>query len=90
MFPGRGKTIWRWLLNGSTGTNTTLSAPLGHINVHDGAVLLLHQAPAHTTVETLSRPFVLLVTQSASGHAFGAVYLDDSVSNPPAPCTTIT
>ncbi|KAJ7444088.1 hypothetical protein B0H11DRAFT_2342964, partial [Mycena galericulata] len=44
----------------------------------------------YTTVETLSRPFVLLVTQSALEHAFGAVYLDDGVSNPPGPSTTVT
>ncbi|KAJ7433188.1 hypothetical protein B0H11DRAFT_1759262, partial [Mycena galericulata] len=43
----------------------------------------------YTTVETLSRPFVLLVTQSASGHAFGAVYLDDGVSDPPGPSATV-
>ncbi|KAJ7435017.1 glycosyl hydrolases family 31-domain-containing protein [Mycena galericulata] len=97
IFPGRGKTIWRdWythaVLNASIGTNTTLAAPLGHINVHvrDGAALLLHHAPAYTTEETRNGPFALLVTQSAAGHAFGSAYLDDGVSDPPGPSTTVT
>jgi alpha-glucosidase len=72
--------------------NTTLAAPLGHINVHvrDGAAILLHQTPAYTVEETRQGPFSLLVTQSMDGHAFGTTYLDDGVSDPPGPSTTVT
>ncbi|KAJ6607818.1 glycosyl hydrolases family 31-domain-containing protein [Mycena sp. CBHHK59/15] len=97
IFPGRGKTVWRdWytgaVLKAAVGANTTLSAPLGHINVHvrDGAAILLHQTPAYTVEETRQGPFALLVTQSADGHAFGSAYLDDGVSDPPGPSTTVT
>ncbi|KAJ7236328.1 glycosyl hydrolases family 31-domain-containing protein [Mycena rebaudengoi] len=97
IFPGRKKTVWRdWythnVLNATADGNTTLAAPLGHINVHirDGAAILLHQTPAYTVQETRQGPFSLLVTQSADGHAFGITYLDDGVSDPPGPSTTVT
>ncbi|KAJ6556155.1 glycosyl hydrolases family 31-domain-containing protein [Mycena capillaripes] len=97
IFPGRGKTVWRdWythdVLNATAGANTTLAAPLGHINVHvrDGAAILLHQTPGYTTEETRQGAFSLLVTKSADGYAFGASYLDDGVSDPPGPSTTLT
>ncbi|KAJ7240162.1 glycosyl hydrolases family 31-domain-containing protein [Mycena haematopus] len=97
IFPGRGKTVWRdWythdVVKAASGTNTTLAAPLGHINVHirDGAALLLHQTPAYTTEETRQGPFALLVTQSANGAAFGSTYFDDGISDPPGPSTTVT
>ncbi|KAJ6528271.1 glycosyl hydrolases family 31-domain-containing protein [Mycena vulgaris] len=97
IFPGRGKTIWRdWytgaVLNATAGANTTLPAPLGHIPVHvrGGAALLLHHAPAYTVAETRAGPFALLVSQDASGHAFGSAYLDDGVASPPGPSTTVT
>ncbi|KAJ7861406.1 glycosyl hydrolases family 31-domain-containing protein [Mycena olivaceomarginata] len=97
IFPGRRKTVWRdWythdVLNATARANTTLAAPLGHINVHvrDGAAILLHQTPAYTVEETRQGPFSLLVTQSMDGHAFGTTYLDDGVSDPPGPSTTVT
>ncbi|KAJ7120271.1 glycosyl hydrolases family 31-domain-containing protein [Mycena epipterygia] len=97
IFPGRGKTVWRdWytgdVLKAAVGVNTTLAAPLGHINVHvrDGAALLLHQTPAYTIEETRAGPFALLISQSANGNAFGTTYFDDGVSDPPGPSTTVT
>ncbi|KAJ7732476.1 glycoside hydrolase family 31 protein [Mycena maculata] len=97
IFPGRGKTVWRdWythdVLDAAIGINTTLSAPLGHINVHirDGAAILLHQTPAYTVEETRQGPFSLLITQSTDGSAFGSSYLDDGISDPPGPSTTVT
>ncbi|KAJ7680135.1 glycoside hydrolase family 31 protein [Mycena rosella] len=97
IFPGRGKTIWRdWythdVINATVGANTTLSAPLGHINVHirDGAALLLHASPAYTVEETRQGPFALLVAQSPDGSAFGTAYIDDGLSDPPGPSTTVT
>ncbi|KAJ6468608.1 glycosyl hydrolases family 31-domain-containing protein [Mycena vitilis] len=97
IFPGRGKTVWRdWythdVVKANSGTNTTLAAPLGHINVHirDGAALLLHETPAYTVEDTRQGAFALLVTQSADGHAFGTTYLDDGVSDPPGPSTIVT
>ncbi|KAF7334797.1 Glycoside hydrolase family 31 protein [Mycena sanguinolenta] len=95
--PGRGKTIWRdWythdVINATVGANTTLSAPLGHINVHirDGAALLLHASPAYTVEETRQGPFALLVSQSPDGSAFSTAYIDDGLSDPPGPSTTVT
>ncbi|KAJ7441544.1 glycoside hydrolase family 31 protein [Mycena latifolia] len=97
IFPGRGKTIWRdWythdVINATVGANTTLSAPLGHINVHirDGAALLLHASPAYTVEETRQGPFALLVAQSPDGSAFSTAYIDDGLSDPPGPSTTVT
>ncbi|KAJ7692931.1 glycosyl hydrolases family 31-domain-containing protein [Mycena rosella] len=97
IFPGRGKTVWRdWytgaVLNATAGANTTLAAPLGHIPVHvrEGAALLLHHTPAYTVEETRAGPFALLVAQSKDGGAFGSAYLDDGVSSPPGPSTTVT
>jgi alpha-glucosidase len=97
IFPGQGKTIWRdWythdVINATVGGNTTLSAPLGHINIHirDGAALLLHESPAYTVEETRQGPFALLVAQSADGYAFSTAYIDDGISDPPGPSTTVT
>jgi len=98
IFPGRGSVIWRdWfthdIVNASTnGTNTTLSAPLGHINVHvrDGSAILLHSKPAYTTFETRQGPFSLLISQAADGSAFGSAYIDDGESIPPTPNATLT
>lgn len=92
IFPGRGRVTWRdWYtheaVNATVGANTTLAAPLGHINVHvrDGAALLLHAAPGYTTTETRAGPFSLLVSLSADGHAHGTAYVDDGESAPPTP-----
>ena len=92
IFPGRGSVIWRdWythdVVNASSGANTTLNAPLGHINVHirDGSALLLHSNPAYTTFETRSGPYSLLVSQAADGRAFGTAYIDDGETIPPTP-----
>ncbi|KAL5534874.1 hypothetical protein ACEPAG_1339 [Sanghuangporus baumii] len=98
IFPGRGNVTWRdWytheVVNATAGGNTTLDAPLGHINVHirDAAVLLLHSQPAYTTTETRAGPFGLLVTlpSSENASAFGTAYIDDGVSFPPGPNTTL-
>jgi alpha-glucosidase len=70
---------------------TTLSAPLGNINVHirDGAAILLHLQPAYTIEETRQGPYSLLVSQTAEGYAFGTAYIDDGVSYPPGPNRTL-
>lgn len=97
LFPGGTSTIWRdWYtheaVNATVGGPTTLSAPLGHINVHirDGAALLLHATPAYTIEETQAGPFSLLISQSSSGLAHGTVYFDDGVSSPPGPSSVLT
>ncbi|KZS93448.1 hypothetical protein SISNIDRAFT_507539 [Sistotremastrum niveocremeum HHB9708] len=97
IFPGQGRVIWRdwWthdVVNASIGVNTTLQAPLSHINVHirDGAALLLHKEPAYTVEETRNGPFALLVSLSKNGSAFGSAYLDDGVSFPPGPSKTLS
>ncbi|KAF9451452.1 glycoside hydrolase family 31 protein [Macrolepiota fuliginosa MF-IS2] len=97
IFPGRGKVVWRdWytheVVNASAGQPTTLSAPLGHINVHirEGAALLLHSAPAYTIEETRQGPYTLLVSLSSDFRAFGSAYVDDGDSYPPGPHRTLT
>jgi len=97
IFPGRGSVIWRdWythdVVNATSGTNTTLSAPLGHINVHvrDGSAILLHARPAYTVEETRQGPFSLLVSLATDGKAFGTAFIDDGVSNPPGPIKTLS
>ncbi|PIL30006.1 hypothetical protein GSI_07917 [Ganoderma sinense ZZ0214-1] len=97
IFPGQGRVIWRdWytheIVNASISANTTLSAPLGHINVHirDGSAILLHAQPAYTVAETHQGPYSLLVAQAADGYAFGTAYIDDGETVPPTPNTTFT
>ncbi|KAJ3553463.1 hypothetical protein NM688_g3600 [Phlebia brevispora] len=97
ILPGRGRTIWRdWythdVVNATVGGNTTLAAPLGHINVHvrDGSVILLHQQPGYTITETRQGPYSLLVSQATDGYAFGDAYIDDGESIPPTPSTRLT
>ncbi|KDQ51365.1 glycoside hydrolase family 31 protein [Jaapia argillacea MUCL 33604] len=97
IFPGRGQVVWRdWytheVVNANPGVNTTLSAPLGHINVHirDGSAILLHSAPAYTVEETRQGPYSLLVSQASDGSAFGTAYMDDGVSLPPGANKTVT
>ena len=97
IFPGRGSVIWRdWythdVVNATPGANTTLPAPLGHINVHlrDGSAILLHAQPAYTVEETRQGPFSLLVSQSSDGKAFGTAFIDDGISNPPGPSKTLS
>ena len=89
--------MWRdWYTHASvkanSGTNTTLDAPLGHINVHirDGSALLLHSKPAYTTTETRQGPYSLLVSPASDGYAFGDAYIDDGESIPPTPSRTLT
>ncbi|KAL0579089.1 hypothetical protein V5O48_002931 [Marasmius crinis-equi] len=96
VFPGRGQVVWRdffthEVVNASSG-NSTLQAPLGHINVHvrDGAAILMHANPAYTTEETRQGPFSLLVSLATSGEAFGSFYLDDGISDPPGANTTLS
>lgn len=91
---GRGTVIWRDWYTHDVVENTegqpvvrTFAAPLGHINVHvrDGSIILLHAKPASTVEETRQGPYSLLVSQSSQGLAFGTVYIDDGISNPPGP-----
>ena len=89
--------IWRdWytheVVNASISTNTTLDAPLGHINVHirDGAAILLHEEPAYTIAQTREGPYSLLVAQAVDGYAFGTAYIDDGETVPPTPNSTLT
>jgi len=95
IFPGRGKVIWRdfyshAVVNASNGT-ATLSAPLGHINVHirDGSALLLHAEPGYTTTETREGPFSLVISLDSNQSAFGSAYIDDGVTNPPVESRTL-
>lgn len=97
IFPGRGRSVWRdWytheVVDAAISNNTTLSAPLGHINVHvrDGSVLLLHAEPAYTIEDTRDGPFALLVSQAKDGYAFGTAYIDDGETVPPTPNSTVT
>lgn len=90
IFPGRGTVIWRdwWthaVVNTTPGANTTLSAPISHINVHirDSSILLLHQEPAYTIYETREGPYSLLVSLNKAGTAWGDAYVDDGESYPP-------
>src|ERR1700733_4006377 len=78
IFPGRGNVVWRdWythdIVEYTSGVAMTLTAPLGHINVHvrDGSAILLHAVPAYTIEETQQGPFSLLVSLSADSQAFG-------------------
>lgn len=97
MFPGRGRVIWRgWythaVVEANTGGNTTLNAPISHVNVHirDNSALLLHQQPAYTIAETREGPYSLLVSLNRAGTAFGTAYIDDGISPPPTPNRTVT
>ncbi|KAI0735986.1 glycosyl hydrolases family 31-domain-containing protein [Earliella scabrosa] len=97
IFPGRGRVTWRdWytheVVDAAVSTNTTLAAPLGHINLHvrDGAAILLHQQPAYTIAETRAGPYALLVHQAEDGYAFGTAYIDDGETVPPTPNSTLT
>ncbi|EGN94282.1 glycoside hydrolase family 31 protein [Serpula lacrymans var. lacrymans S7.3] len=97
IFPGRGSVIWRdwWthdVVNATVGGNTTLSAPLSHINVHirDHSALLLHAEPAYTIAETRAGPYALLISLDTAGTAFGNAYVDDGISSPPGPSTVLT
>ncbi|KAJ4469268.1 glycoside hydrolase family 31 protein [Lentinula aciculospora] len=99
IFPGRGQVTWRdfythAVVNASNGT-ATLSAPLGHINVHirGSSALLLHANPGYTTAETREGPFTLLVSLESnnnSNRAFGTAYIDDGVTNPPTESRHLT
>ncbi|KAH7909433.1 glycoside hydrolase family 31 protein [Hygrophoropsis aurantiaca] len=97
IFPGRGSVVWRdWythaVVNATIGGNTTLDAPLSHINVHirDNSALLLHQQPAYTIYETRQGPYSLLISLTADGNAFGTAYVDDGISYPPGPSRSLT
>lgn len=97
IFPGRGSVVWRdWythdIVKYTSGVATTLTAPLGHINVHvrDGSVILLHAVPAYTIEETQQGPYSLLISQSVDGRAGGSAYIDDGASQPPTPSKSLT
>ncbi|EJD47637.1 hypothetical protein AURDEDRAFT_61870, partial [Auricularia subglabra TFB-10046 SS5] len=98
IFPGVSSgTVWYdWYthraVKAKAHRNTTLKAPLGHINVHvrSGAVVLLHSLPAYTITETREGPFELLITLDNHGKASGTAYLDDGVSYPPGTFRELT
>ncbi|KAH7869303.1 glycosyl hydrolases family 31-domain-containing protein [Lentinula edodes] len=97
IFPGRGQVTWRdyythKVVDVSSNGTATLSAPLGHINVHirGGSALLLHANPGYTTTETRGGPFSLLVSLESNEHAFGTAYIDDGVTNPPTESRNLT
>ncbi|THG93044.1 hypothetical protein EW026_g8076 [Hermanssonia centrifuga] len=96
IFPGRGRVTWRdWYTHDAievpAGGMATLSAPLGHINIHvrDGSAILLHAQPAYTITETRQGPYSLLVSQADNGYAFGTAYIDDGESLPPTDSKTL-
>ncbi|CAA7262384.1 unnamed protein product [Cyclocybe aegerita] len=96
-FPGRGQVIWRdWythsVVHSVPGEPTSVSAPLGHINVHirDGSALLLHVEPRYTIAETRQGPYSLLISLNAEGVAYGSAYIDDGISYPPGPHRILT
>lgn len=51
---------------------------------------MLHAQPAYTVEETRQGPFSLLISLSASGDAYGTAYIDDGISDPPGPSTSLT
>lgn len=75
------------MVNYTAGANTTLDAPLGHVNVHvrDGAAILLHTTPGYTIEETRQSDYSLLVHLTPNGTASGKAYMDDGESLPPTP-----
>jgi alpha-glucosidase len=79
-------------VNATSGGNTTLDAPLSHINVHirNNSAILLHQEPGYTIYETREGPYALLVSLNAAGMAFGTAYVDDGISFPPGPSRSLT
>jgi alpha-glucosidase len=92
IFPGRGSVIWRdWfthdVVKTNSGKNTTLQAPLGHINVHirSGSAMLLHAKPSYTTTESRGAPYSMLVSLGSDGKADGSAYIDDGESVLPTP-----
>ncbi|KAF9563513.1 hypothetical protein CPC08DRAFT_324975 [Agrocybe pediades] len=97
LFPGRGAVVWRdWythdVVQSVPREPTTLSAPLGHINVHirDGSAILLYAKPAYTIEETRQGPFSLLVSLTSQGAAQGSAYIDDGISFPPGPSRSLS
>lgn len=96
IFPGGANVTWRdwWtheVVQTNPGQNTTLDAPLSHINVHirDNTIILLHQNPAYTTNETRQGPYSLLVSLSNQSQAVGDAFIDDGESFPPGPSTNL-
>jgi len=83
VFPAAGGP-WRdfWthqVLNAQPDVNTTIPAPLSHINVHirPGSILETYSKPAYTTYETAQSPYRLIVSLDDNGEAAGEVYYDD-------------
>lgn len=90
VFPGlsSGATWYDWYnqtaVVATAGENTTLSAPLGHINVHiRGGSILPQQLPGYTTAESRRNPWALIVALNSEGAANGQLYLDDGISVTP-------
>ncbi|KIJ05282.1 hypothetical protein PAXINDRAFT_21441 [Paxillus involutus ATCC 200175] len=78
IFLGRGGDMARLVhprcCQRCTRSNTTLDAPLGHINVHirDKSTLLLYQQLAYAIYETREDPYCLLILLGVAGTAFAA------------------
>ncbi|KAJ7759844.1 glycosyl hydrolases family 31-domain-containing protein [Mycena olivaceomarginata] len=76
--------------NASTNGTPADEAELFAVDRQFLVALLLHESPAYTVEETRQGPFALLVAQSADGYAFSTAYIDDGISDPPGPSTTVT
>lgn len=97
VFPGIGEgTRWYdWYtlqeVSAQPQENTTLSAPLEHINVHArGGTVFILQEPGYTTAETKNNSYSLLITLDDNDSATGTVYLDDGVSLEPQTTKIVT
>ena len=60
----------------------TLSAPLGHINIHirSGSIILTHAKAEYSLTETRAGGYHLIVSLDENGMAEGEAILDDGTS----------
>ncbi|KAJ8100620.1 glycosyl hydrolases family 31-domain-containing protein [Lipomyces tetrasporus] len=86
VFPGVPDEVWydyytHEPVSAGPGENITLSAPLGHINVHiRGGYIIPTQKPAYTTTESRKNDWGLTVALDKAGSARGTLYVDDGES----------
>ncbi|KAK9315905.1 glycosyl hydrolases family 31-domain-containing protein [Lipomyces starkeyi] len=86
VFPGVPDEVWydyytHEPVSAGPGENVTLSAPLGHINVHiRGGYIIPTQKPAYTTTETRKNDWGITVALDRVGSAQGTLYVDDGES----------
>jgi len=98
VFPSAGghwRDFWSHeVLDVEPDVNSTIPAPLSHINVHirPGAVLALYKNPGYTIFETVQSPYTLVVSLDSAGEACGEMYYDDGETQwtEKAPGTTVT